>query len=235
MSQRGSGADALVSESFGMKRSPAARAPITIGTSQASDAPKHSKKRAAAPNPREPARRARPQPRRASLPYKRQNTACAAAPVIDPTAAAAANLMPASSARKNAIGPDVSGSPTSQPLTPGPQRRPARLTAPISAGVNTSLSARPSTVGASRGESRPSADDAECEAASLIVQGDAVFLDLLDAEPAVEHLALGLPPSIDEDHALRRHVRVDQRLELERGALARGRPRGRRRAHRRTR
>src|SRR5579859_2245908 len=57
-------------------------------------------------------------------------------------AAARANTWPWANARKNAMGPDVNGSPTSQPLTPGPQRRPARLTAPISAGVTISLSAR---------------------------------------------------------------------------------------------
>jgi hypothetical protein len=96
MSQRGSGADALVSESLGMKTNAAASAPITIGASQASDRPAHSKKTMADANPREPARRAHPQqPRRASLPYKRQQkTACAPAPVIEPMAAAAAKLTP---------------------------------------------------------------------------------------------------------------------------------------------
>ena len=37
---------------------------------------------------------------------------------------------------------EVKGSATSQPLTPGPQRRPARLAAPISVGVRMSLRAR---------------------------------------------------------------------------------------------
>src|SRR5439155_15661233 len=134
---------------------------------------------------------------------------------MDPTAVPAANVTPWSRARKKTTGPDVSGNPTSQPLTPGPQRRPARLTAPISAGVSTSLSARPSTVGASRAEIRRSARDAEREAASLIAQGHAVFLDLLDAEPAVDHVTFGVAAPVDEDHALRRHIRVDQRLELE--------------------
>src|SRR5882762_11276658 len=64
---------------------------------------------------------------------------------MEPTAAAAANSTPCSSARMNAMGPDVSGNPTSHPLTPGPQRRPAMLTAPISVGVSTSFRVRPST------------------------------------------------------------------------------------------
>src|SRR5438128_596856 len=59
-----------------------------------------------------------------------------------PAAAVAANDVPWLSARKNAIGADVNGSPTSHPLTAGPQRRPARLAAPISAGVRTSLRAK---------------------------------------------------------------------------------------------
>src|SRR5215813_3732165 len=64
---------------------------------------------------------------------------------MEPMAAPAANNTPWSRARKNATGPDVSGNPTSQPLTPGPHLRPAMLTAPINVGVSTSLSARPST------------------------------------------------------------------------------------------
>jgi hypothetical protein len=47
-----------------------------------------------------------------------------------------------SSVRKGAIGPVVSGNPTSSPLTAGPQRRPARLTAPISTGVRMSFNVR---------------------------------------------------------------------------------------------
>src|SRR5689334_15298203 len=54
-------------------------------------------------------------------------------------AAAAANVVPCSSARNKTTGPEVSGRPTSQPLTAGPQRRPARLTAPISSGLTSSL------------------------------------------------------------------------------------------------
>jgi hypothetical protein len=59
-----------------------------------------------------------------------------------PTAAAAAKASPWSRARKNAIGAEVSGNPTNQPPTAGPQRRPARLAAPIRRGVTTSLRRR---------------------------------------------------------------------------------------------
>src|SRR5437867_826945 len=71
-------------------------------------------------------------------------------PARMPTAAAPAKLTPSRSAMKKAIGPDVSGSPTSQPPTPGPHRRPARLAAPIRSGVRTSFRTRWST-GSSRG------------------------------------------------------------------------------------
>src|SRR2546425_1440861 len=56
-----------------------------------------------------------------------------------PTAAAAAKARPCSRARKKAIGAEVSGRPTSQPPTAGPQRRPARLAVPIRTGVATSF------------------------------------------------------------------------------------------------
>src|SRR5256885_14858620 len=56
-----------------------------------------------------------------------------------PTAAAAAKARPCSRARKKAIGAEVSGRPTSQPPTAGPQRRPPRLAVPIRTGVATSL------------------------------------------------------------------------------------------------
>src|SRR3989442_6745544 len=59
-----------------------------------------------------------------------------------PTAAAAAKARPCSRARKKAIGAEVSGRPTSQPPTAGPQRRPARLAVPIRTGVATSLRTR---------------------------------------------------------------------------------------------
>src|SRR5438093_13004433 len=75
-----------------------------------------------------------------------------------PAAAVAANDVPWLSARKNAIGADVNGRPTSQPLTAGPQRRPARLAAPIKAGVRTSLRAKVSTRG--RRSPRPVHDQA---------------------------------------------------------------------------
>src|SRR5437016_11428165 len=63
-------------------------------------------------------------------------------PASIPMPAPAAKPAPWSSARKSATGPDVKGSPTSQPPTAGPQRRPARLAAPIRAGVTMSFSAR---------------------------------------------------------------------------------------------
>src|SRR5215468_6752912 len=67
-------------------------------------------------------------------------------PVIVPAAAVAANAPPSFRARKSATGADVNGKPTSQPLTAGPQRRPARLAVPISVGVRTSFRTRVSTL-----------------------------------------------------------------------------------------
>jgi hypothetical protein len=43
------------------------------------------------------------------------------------------------------MGAEVNGIPTSHPPTAAPQRRPARLAAPIRAGVSTSFRIRPST------------------------------------------------------------------------------------------
>src|SRR5438093_4336 len=60
----------------------------------------------------------------------------------EPRTPARANAAPWSSARKKTMGPDVSGSPTNQPPTPCPQRRPATLAAPMRAGVRTSLRTR---------------------------------------------------------------------------------------------
>src|SRR5215471_17157854 len=68
-----------------------------------------------------------------------QKQACAAAPASDPAAAAAAKPVPWSSARKKAIGPEVSGSPTSQPPTASPHRRPTPPAARVSSGVRTIL------------------------------------------------------------------------------------------------
>src|SRR3712207_693645 len=62
-----------------------------------------------------------------------------------PTEAEAAKLAPWSSARKKAMGPEVNGMPTSHPPTAAPQRRPARLAAPIRVGVTTSFRIRLST------------------------------------------------------------------------------------------
>ena len=83
--------------------------------------------------------------RRPTAAYARQKPASAAAPPIDPIAAATANDVPWSMARKNATGPDVRGSPTSHPPTPGPQRRAASVAPPISAGVRMSLKRRVGT------------------------------------------------------------------------------------------
>jgi hypothetical protein len=49
---------------------------------------------------------------------------------------------PWASARKKMTGPEVKGKATSQPLTVGPHRRPARLAVPMSKGVRISLSSR---------------------------------------------------------------------------------------------
>src|SRR5438067_7872252 len=152
---------------------------------------------------------------------------------MEPTAAPAANDTPWSRARKNATGPDVSGNPTSQPLTPGPHRRPARLTAPIKVGVSTSLSARPSTTpkliatepraGPSRRTGRyrsgagggALARDAQNEAPTLVAELDALFLDLFDPEAAIDRVAFAVPAPVDEDHSFRRRVGIDQCLEPE--------------------
>src|SRR2546428_13983338 len=80
--------------------------------------------------------------RRAIAAYATAKAAEAATPPIDPAAAAAAKLVPCSSARKSETGPDVNGRPTSHPLIDGPKRRPTSVATAMSAGVTTSLSAR---------------------------------------------------------------------------------------------
>jgi len=80
--------------------------------------------------------------RRAIVAYAIAKSAEAATPPIDPAAAAAAKLVPCSSARNNETGPDVKGRPTSHPLIDGPKRRPMSVAAAMSAGVRTSLRAR---------------------------------------------------------------------------------------------
>src|SRR6266852_7025030 len=88
------------------------------------------------------------------------------------------------------------------------------------AGSAVSSRGLPSTTRRIRSLMEPSsARDAEREASPLVAELDAVFLDLLDAEPTVDHIAFGVAAPIDEDHALRRQIRVDQRLELETGSL----------------
>ena len=77
--------------------------------------------------------------------YASANAAWDMVPARMPTDASAAKWTPGSRARKKAIGPDVSGIPTSQPLTAAPHRRPARLATPTSAGVTRSLRRNAST------------------------------------------------------------------------------------------
>jgi len=60
-------------------------------------------------------------------------------PIMIACDASEAKAFPCSKARKNATGPEVNGSPTSQPLTVGPQRRPARLTPPMNVGTKNNL------------------------------------------------------------------------------------------------
>jgi hypothetical protein len=62
--------------------------------------------------------------------------------LIELAAAAAAKVVPCSSARNSETGPEVNGRPTSEALMDGPKRRPTSVATPISAGVRTSLSAR---------------------------------------------------------------------------------------------
>src|SRR2546428_954252 len=97
------------------------------------------------------------------------------------------------------------------------------------AGSAVSSRGLPSTTRRNRSLMEPSsARDAEREASPLVAELDAVLLDLLDAEPTVDHIAFGVAAPIDEDHSLRRQIRVDQRLELEPGSLG-----GSRRSYRR--
>src|SRR2546428_12817055 len=93
------------------------------------------------------------------------------------------------------------------------------------AGSAVSSRGLPSTTRRIRSLMEPSsARDAEREASPLVAELDAVFLDLLDAELAVDHIALGVAAPIDEDHSLGRQIRVDQRLELDPGSLGGSRP-----------
>src|SRR5512144_1414919 len=62
-------------------------------------------------------------------------------------AARAANASPCSMQTKIETGPASSGRPVSQPLTPGPQRRPAALVKYMMSGVRVSL-ARNRKIGA---------------------------------------------------------------------------------------
>src|SRR5579872_1920337 len=81
------------------------------------------------------------QPKRSvSQQYTTQNADKEITPISVPWAACAAKLVPCSKARKNDTGPDVSGNPTSQPLTVGPNLRPTSVTPPSSNGVRISFS-----------------------------------------------------------------------------------------------
>src|SRR5512146_554340 len=73
--------------------------------------------------------------RQASCEYAAMNAACEIPPASVPAAELAAKAGPWLNARKNVIGPVVSGKAISQPLMEWPHRRPARLAVPIIAGV----------------------------------------------------------------------------------------------------
>jgi len=60
-------------------------------------------------------------------------------PVIVPRAAREAKAVPCSSARNKTTGAEVRGSPTSQPLTREPQRRPMRVIMRMKRGVRRSF------------------------------------------------------------------------------------------------
>jgi hypothetical protein len=63
-------------------------------------------------------------------------------PVNAPAAVIDANCGPCSNPTNSKIGPVTTGKPDSQPAMPGPQRRPASVMPPISAGTSVSLNAR---------------------------------------------------------------------------------------------
>jgi hypothetical protein len=91
----------------------------------------------------QPATVATAQPlRTAAHAYASANAAWEIVPSRTASAAVVANPLPWSIARKKRTGPEVRGSPTSQPLRRSPQRRPARVAAAIRAGVMASLSNR---------------------------------------------------------------------------------------------
>ncbi len=72
-----------------------------------------------------------------------------------------------------------------------------------------------------------SARGAQSEAPTLIAELHAVFTDLFDPKPPVDRVAFAVPAPIDEDHALRGRVGIDQRLDPEaRRILRRRRPGG---------
>src|SRR5437016_3056983 len=74
--------------------------------------------------------------------YTTQKQATPTRPASVPTAARAANPGPCSRARNTETGPDVSGSPASQPPTAGPHRRPASVAAAMRSGVSTTFARR---------------------------------------------------------------------------------------------
>ncbi|MDR0826301.1 MAG: hypothetical protein LBN33_00245 [Desulfovibrio sp.] len=68
-----------------------------------------------------------------------QKKTTAIAPKRELCADSAAKVLSCSRARKTDIGPEVSGKPTSKPLTTGPQRLAVRVTMAIISGVRVSF------------------------------------------------------------------------------------------------
>src|SRR5204863_448644 len=119
----------------------------TIAIAKAGATPPGSSQNAStaknAAKPKSPSSRPRITAMPAATPCRRwANAACETAPARMPTEASAAKCTPGPTARKKAIGPEVKGMPTSQPPTSEPQRRLARLAAPMSAGVSVNFRMR---------------------------------------------------------------------------------------------
>src|SRR5258705_7009700 len=210
-SPRGGGTGAGPGGGTGMRRSARASAPIPIRSSETGRGASPCSATPAAAKVVEPASSASGQPaRKASQPYATQKAASAAAPASEPRAAVAAKGSPWSSAMKNATGPVVSGSPTSQPPMDCPQRRPASVAAPISAGVTTSLSVRLSMGGAAgvRGTPGSGAERFAQDLGGVLGLPARQVLDLLAAGDAGRHdlglggrrLHRGREPSVAQRH-----------------------------------
>ena len=85
--------------------------------------------------------------RRASAAYAVAKKACPTVPSSEPDAAACEKVAPCSIARNTAMGPDVSGSPTSQPPVACPNRRLTSVATRMSVGVVKSLKRRMTKAG----------------------------------------------------------------------------------------